>query len=62
MEDVGQPLELNGQPFRNSDSSTWSSEDNDSSDVDTFEPNTASSTAVPSQREQDEDQGQSSNS
>lgn len=58
-EDSDKPLDLNEKPFRNSDSSTWSSEDNDSSDVDTFEPNTASSITAPRQRDHDEEQGES---
>lgn len=59
LDGLSKPSDLNGQPFRRSDSSTWSSEDNDSSDVDTFEPKTATSTTAPPQREQDEEQGES---
>ena len=62
LDGLSKPSDLNGQPFRRSDSSTWSSEDNDSSDVDTFEPKTATSTTAPPQREQDEEQGQFSHS
>jgi len=35
--DFGKCLDMSDQPLRNSDSSTWSSEENDSSDVDTVD-------------------------
>ena len=37
MGDFGKCLDMSDQPLRNSDSSTWSSEENDSSDVDTVD-------------------------